>query len=200
MNPVEIRDQELKMLNRVFKKYIDLTEKYCRDFKNDAPYWYNERASVSFFAGAIWKCGGMVLEEYSSNKIWEGARYPSPIDIWFMLDGKQYIAEAKFGFVRLQKGQEKKAIEWVQRLIKSALSDVQLIPEPAQIKIGLAFVVPYLKRGNHNTDKRIDNFLMLIKSGLEYDAIVAVFPDATRNLADQGDLYPGVIILACRSF
>lgn len=199
MNPIEIRDQKLKTLDRVFKKFIDLTEKYCCDVKNDAPYWYNERTSVGFFAGAIWKCGGIVIEEYSSDKVWEGVKYSSRTDIWFMLDGKQYIAEAKFGFVRLQKGKEKKTIEWVQRLIKSALSDVQLITEPVQTKIGLAFVVPYLKKGKDNTDKRIESFLMSIKNSLEYDAIVAVFPDAARNLTDQGDFYPGEIMLACRS-
>ena len=26
------------------------------DDKKDAPYWYNERASLSLFAGAVWRC------------------------------------------------------------------------------------------------------------------------------------------------
>jgi len=98
---IEIRNQELKPLERVFHKLIDLTEEFCRNVKNDAPYWYNERANVSFLAGAIWRCGGMCLEEYASDKTWEKEKYPGRTDIWFYLDGKEYIAEAKFGWIKI---------------------------------------------------------------------------------------------------
>lgn len=198
-NLIEIKSKELKTLDRVFKQFIDLTEKYCSDIKDDAPYWYNERTSVGFLAGSIWKCGGIVLEEYSSHKVWKGENYQSRTDLWFRLNQIEYIAEAKFGFVKLQKGQEKNAIEWVQKLITSALSDVQLITEPVQNKIALAFIVPYLKKGKNKPCKQFENFLMSIKESMEYDAIVAVFPDSAKNLTYQGELYPGVLMLVFRS-
>ncbi len=34
----------------------------------DAPWWYNERALLSQFAGAIWRCKGRALEEFVATK------------------------------------------------------------------------------------------------------------------------------------
>src|SRR5262245_34034370 len=33
-------------------------------YQDDVPWWYNERASLSLFAGAIWKVGGIAFEEF----------------------------------------------------------------------------------------------------------------------------------------
>jgi hypothetical protein len=46
----------------------------------DVPWWYNERASLSLFAGAVWGCHGWVFEEFG---IWRkiaskrGVKYTS---------------------------------------------------------------------------------------------------------------------------
>jgi hypothetical protein len=72
---------------------------WARDY-SDSPWWYNERASLSFFAGAVWRSGGWALEEYSSTKKAPAiakdlktrtGRY----DINFAIGSHEYIAEAK---------------------------------------------------------------------------------------------------------
>jgi len=34
----------------------------------DAPWWYNERASISTFAAAVWLTGGVALKECMTSK------------------------------------------------------------------------------------------------------------------------------------
>ena len=42
-------------------RYIDLTD-------GDIPYWYKERANVSFLAGAAWQCGWVAMQEFERDK------------------------------------------------------------------------------------------------------------------------------------
>jgi hypothetical protein len=54
-------------LRRVLKHWQDLQTD--RDgWGNDAPWWYNERASLSQWVGAVWRAGGWAFEEYVASK------------------------------------------------------------------------------------------------------------------------------------
>lgn len=62
--------------------------------KADLPYWYNERVDVGFLASAIWRSGGVVLEEYSTRRVEGRKTFPGRADIWWMTrDGRSVAAE-----------------------------------------------------------------------------------------------------------
>src|SRR6266481_8755838 len=71
----------------------------------DAPWWYNERALLSQFAGAIWRCKGRALEEFvatkrelklrrkARRKDTQGSR--GDLEFWWPQDKFFYVSEAK---------------------------------------------------------------------------------------------------------
>lgn len=68
---------------------------------NDAPWWYNERASLSILAGAIWLRGGYVIEEHVTTKVSskESKSGPSHVggrgDLYFYFGRSHFVVEAK---------------------------------------------------------------------------------------------------------
>ena len=61
----------LELLKPVLSKWQELMTPAYWNYKNDAPWWYNERALLSLFAGAVWKCSksnGWAFEEFTSDK------------------------------------------------------------------------------------------------------------------------------------
>jgi hypothetical protein len=78
----------------IMDRYI---EKFDRKGQMDRPYFYNERATLSVFAGAIWRShpSNLVLEEYCAEKTWPGGRYKGRFDIWFAIENQSCYAEAK---------------------------------------------------------------------------------------------------------
>lgn len=87
----------LAQLDAVCMEYV---ESYCRPgVAIDVPWFYNERASLSQLAGAIWRANpsNLVLEEYACEKGQEGGsqRYKGRRDLWFRAEGVQYWGEAK---------------------------------------------------------------------------------------------------------
>ena len=67
--------KSLGPIKQCLKAWTVYIEKYCKVVNAkappeglDAPWWYNERASVSTFAAAVVSIKGLVLEEYAENK------------------------------------------------------------------------------------------------------------------------------------
>src|SRR5689334_19566240 len=84
---------------RVFEEWVKINTRLANEWAElgDAPWWYNERASLSLLAGAVWLCGGTAFEEYAADKkhLGKRIRYRGRSDIYFFLGGKHYMAEAK---------------------------------------------------------------------------------------------------------
>jgi hypothetical protein len=67
---------------------------------DDVPWWYGERASLSVLAGAIWRTGGIALEEYTVDKshrrddgqkgLMQGRN-----DLYFRIGRSDFVLEAK---------------------------------------------------------------------------------------------------------
>jgi hypothetical protein len=75
----------------------------------DALWWYNERVSIGGFAGAVWKRGGIVLEEYSTEKFGNNGASTKTIkkaigrgDMDFLLGNKHFTIEAKQCWSRMK--------------------------------------------------------------------------------------------------
>ena len=98
-----VRSSGLRQLHPVLRRWVYLNSRigteWARDYL-DSPWWYNERASLTFFAGAVWSCGGWALEEFSSLKnapigATSRARRSGRYDLNFAIGSHEFFAEAK---------------------------------------------------------------------------------------------------------
>lgn len=202
---VEI-NKPLKSLTPIIKKWIDLIEKYSAKWKNeDALYWYNERATLSTFAGAIWLSGGDALEEFSSTKIKStykrsGKQSSGRTDLRFHWRGEDYIVEAKQISPSLHKSRIPITVQ-LQGALENACDDVKKFsPQDSRkkfVRIGITFLTPYLPKSRYSD---IESRILELKTDLNrkhnYHLLAWLFLDSTRKLQYESFIYPGLVIAA----
>lgn len=189
-------------LRPAIKKWLYLIERYCKEVKDDAPYWYTERALVGTFAAAVWLTRGISLEEYSAEKRkrrgkgmewWQGRA-----DIWIYprLGKKKFphgcILEAKWAWQNISpRSRLRELPKKCKKLLGDAKKDARIVKEEGR-HWGLTFITPFLPK---KEEKHIDDCIKKFISQLEkVDADIAwIFP--TRNLIFKNCIYPGVAML-----
>jgi len=67
---LQIKPKALAELKAVLSDWLDLMDDPTWGPK-DAPWWYNERASLGTLAGAFWRQKGWAFEEYATSR-WNG--------------------------------------------------------------------------------------------------------------------------------
>ena len=81
---VLIGKPELVCLHDVLNKWIDINIEYIEKYQfSDAMFWFNERANIGALAGAVWRLGGVALEEYSTIKGKGEGEYKGRNDLYF---------------------------------------------------------------------------------------------------------------------
>jgi len=192
LTQIEITDNIPREISTIFYKLRELTAEYCSKYKDDAPYWYNERANVSFLAGAIWRCGGMALEEFRSPKPSAEGNYTGRTDLWFSFNGKSYISEAKLLWVDLPSDQDQIALN-TKSSLDDATNDIKGSQEACDYKLAIVFVVPKINNGNKDKPNLLGNLVKLLKTRSQQDILAPIFP---KNFPVEKTLeYPGVIVL-----
>ena len=89
----ENSDKVLKILP-VLEEWLNINAEYIElTAGRDCLYMYNERASVSSLAGAVWRKGGFAQEEYCSVKGLNARN--GRVDLYFICNGTSVICEAK---------------------------------------------------------------------------------------------------------
>jgi len=69
MNEIkDIKPGSFESLGAVLRKWQSFQKLEWWDYKGEAPWWCNQRAFLSFFAGAVWQCRGWVFEEFSTKR------------------------------------------------------------------------------------------------------------------------------------
>ena len=167
----------------------------------DVPWWYNERASLSIFAGAVWRAGGIVLEEYSDTKFVVGPRSTQRkakegrCDCYFYVGTVEYIAEAKWGYSgATSKGSS--PIPHIEDLLGAAISAASELRKNGQYRLAIAFVTPYFKaKFKGQEDKLIGAWVRKIRS-VKADAMAWVFPKGSRGMQYRRgwDYCPGAAV------
>ena len=71
---------------RLLKQWFWILNRWEEADGEDAAYWYNERATTSTLAGAVWKCKGFALEEYRCSRLYGKKASFGRADLWFQLD------------------------------------------------------------------------------------------------------------------
>ena len=129
-----IRTGPLHSLRPVLEAWLRINSRAGREWVKygAAPWWYNERASLSFFAGAVWQCtGGWALEEFSTVKIDSSERgrkqeLSGRCDIDFGFGNYEYAAEAKQCWPNISNTSN--SIAMVKRFLREAHQDCRQLP------------------------------------------------------------------------
>lgn len=189
----------LRQFKKVLYKWLDIMKNYEWLEYKDAPWWYNERASLSFFAGAIWKCKGWAFEEYATNKgpvKRRGRQRQGRGDIYFSINGNEYVAEAK----QCWSSMKEQVIDIQKRRILKSLSkarkDSSMVPNYDARRLGIVFVSPWLPVSKkEDVEKCIRMWLREVLT-IPDSAIAWIFPKNTRTLRGSDKcLYPGVVLV-----
>lgn len=175
--------------------------------KEDAPWWYNERASLSQFAGAIWKSNGWVLEEYCISRKSHAGKHDGSsrgrCDLMFDFDRLRIVAEAKQVWLAHTNG--KNALRAVQTALDAAWSEVARAPDAAgrYKRFGLVFVAPWFRPSIVSMPTEFDTRLRELVRELTTahpNAVVAwAFPSSKRRLRSRRysdrRYFPGIVMV-----
>jgi hypothetical protein len=165
----------------------------------DAPWWYNERASLSIFAGAVWSCqNGQCLEEYATRKAdvtGRGRRRTKAGrgDLEFGVGSWEYVAEAKQAWPILG---GKSVPEHVEECLRNARRDSSKTPDDELRRLGIAFVSPKLNVSKKDDlEGLLSDFVAYLDRDLNGAARAWAFPADRRHLSYNGYYYPGAVVL-----
>jgi len=191
----------LSFLEDILWEWVAIQERSIRMWKGkDALWWYNERVSVGGFAGAIWRSGGIVLEEYSTDKLdADGAASKTAKsvvgrgDMDFVLGGRQFTMEAKQCWSRVRIKRVKDALAQAERDVARCRRSNKYIR--------LAVVFAPLSLMGRSIESDIADWTRQARD-LKDCARAWVFPGSGRNLdyrwGDNHRFYPGVGVFVKR--
>ena len=165
--------------------------------QTDVPWWYNERPSLSLFAGAIWKVGGIALEEFSSTReapesleLPSGVQRLGRIDLYFAYQGKHFVAEAKQCWPRIGSRAQSAKAE-IEQMLLQASADVHRAPADYGQKLALVFASPYFPRSEWEAaPERLLQWKHVVESVTSDGKAFYWLHDCQRTGGD-GFLYPG---------
>jgi len=164
----------------------------------DAPWWYNERASLSLLAGAVWYADGWAFEEFVTVKR-PGARkrpHHGRGDLMFEIRNHRFVTEAKQCWPTIGSKPDR-AVAIIDKALSRACEAADQNRIRTYRAIGLVFVVPYFtSRSVQERERRIRTLLRCLR--LRRSLTLAwAFPGDQRLLrSEKGRYYPGVILIA----
>jgi hypothetical protein len=197
-----LRIGSLSTLRIVLEKWQLLNSDPILMKEQGAPWWYNERATLSVFAGAVWQSQGWVLEEFSTEKVVptrQHRRYkPGRCDILFSIKNKTFIGEAKQCWPTLTDNLHV-AIQSVHDALDTACKEALENSEIGYPCLGMVFIAPCLHESKK--ERTIGNLQSFVTQLLEIKGttIAWVFPKAARSLQPDSKfrnyIFPGVALV-----
>jgi len=163
----------------------------------DLPWWYNERALLSVFSGAIWNTGNLAFEEFSEQKL-KGKHKKfgnGRVDLWFKTSGGEFRAEAKHAEIRIT--ERAKPLTKMRVLMKRAVADAGCNPPDHgnSRRLAIAFGVPCLPASLETKQQRKQQKGFLEEAmKVKHDAIAYFSPSVTGLPEINGWVCPGIVI------
>lgn len=196
MHGIENSDR-LRFLRPILARWCAINSRLGREWVwvKDAPWWYNERALVSVFAGSIWTYGGVAFEEYAEEKRGDQTRNQGRIDMWFQLGQRECLAEAKKCWV--DSSDHEKSLQTADDALAKAMRDAGDIPPDGRLRLAMVFAVALIPTElARNYPDQIAALRVLAKSRkIKADARAWVFPQVSKPLkSSDGYFMPGIIL------
>jgi hypothetical protein len=198
----EVHVGPLWFLEDLLWEWIAVQERSIRLWEQkDALWWYGERTSLGGFAGAVWRSGGFVLEEYSTEKMRElgKARLATGrADMDFAISGMKFMIEAKQCWPRLRaKGS---LMHRVKKAFDEATDDARHVPHrPSYMKLAVVFAAPGSNQIDY-VESQITNWVDAARKFDKECACAWVFPQSAKSLASPTycKRYPGAALFIKR--
>jgi hypothetical protein len=192
--------QELPMLHNCLCQWSHDVGRYCRevvgkDNKRDAPYWYNERATVSSLVGSAAHIGGLILSEYRERK----GKKDGYVDAWLRFSPEeQYVIEAKQCWPSAERSKATSIVEQACWSLDEAVEDVGKNKAHDGKLLGVSFVVPEVKPRKGIQIRSIVREIKACfrRSRQQWDALAWSFPPVCEDLQWKNSFFPGVVLLA----
>lgn len=191
-----------KLLPDVWQKWQEVTSAYSdRHGNDDAFWWYRERTWIGFLAAAVWRLGGVALEEYACKKS-GGKLGKGRVDLYFNLEHEGFIAEAKH--VWMGRTQRKDGlVEFCKKGLQRSEKDVLNVPGSERL-LAVLFISPTVAADDSTKNDSLSALIENLKksrSDINFHAMAWVFPDWARcpswlnKTKIKGNYSPGGILL-----
>lgn len=189
-------NRRLRSLRRIFAEWIRLNNLFGRRWtrqSRDCPWWYNERALLSLFAGALWRTNNEAFEEFSEYKRTEAKLSAGRIDLWFLAGRHEYWAEAKACEIAITRnGKQRQRISAAMAAAKR--DALRLKPDGSTKRLAVTFIAPYLTRGHEQIFQERLTWLIDMVRGMNPSAMAWTFPKLRKSPRHKRWISPGIII------
>jgi len=164
----------------------------------DAPWWYNEAASVSSVAAAAWLNEGRALLDYRAPKVRDEVRWKGRADLWMDLGNEEYVGEAKMFWPSLSR---RRGHDRTTKMLKWACSDAKHhLQSDGVTRLGVLVVAPWTKPLDDTTfAAQTESFIEGSLRALDDSSAIAwsFRTPWTMVPRSKGFGYPGVILALC---
>ena len=195
-----LKEWQVVLGSYVSQRNIGLGEPY-----QDLPYWYNEWASASFLAGAVWRLQGSVLSEgsfVSKPGHAQGAQYPKRCDLWFRIEGSTPFTcslEAKQIWPGIATHE---AVSKVKEALSIATDQLRRLGQDdcGDYGVAVCFVAPMIKGSKDNPGGAFSEWhrlfdLITKEYRTSEQILVAYEPPELANTFWEDSHYPGVALV-----
>lgn len=211
----------LRCMFEITDQYIEV---YNRPGQPNSPFTCNESATLSVFAGGVWRSdrNNFVIQEFRDEKQRNGVVYKGSSDIWFRAIGWSCYAEAKQEtwppLQRFGVNHCRKIIRCLESEADSALNNARnkIISNQYQHVLGLVFVVPrisithraraveYRRRFHDLLNKSLQEFTdegrhVVLRGSYFRDDLLAEQAFGQSSFGKGRYAFPGVEVLFCES-
>lgn len=187
--------------SKILRRWVSTNIRFSNE-GYDNPWYYNERALISLFAGAVWAEGGLALEEFSVYKRTGKKRkplYSGRSDLYLSIGNSHFIAEVKHAWSGATRVSIKTAT-YVQDKLSEACDDIRKYPREKLRKLGILFAMPYFSKsyirrwGKKPMDEQLQKWVTIMKENIEYSCVAWVFPQEARDFRYKTEFYPGIAV------
>jgi len=206
---------KLRALRPVLDAWINAVHRYCKlQEHDDAPWWFNERASLSTLAGAAWSLPDWAaLEEYATtkkrvmpkDKVDEGGLSPERngrCDLLILGKSTNFAIEAKQAWQSI--GSQSEGVANIHKAMRKAWHDAgDLHLDEGEHRLAATFVVPYVPTKSvgdghpHGVVRQWLDSDPFNVDGRKPAALAYVFPKdyASFETEDKKGYFPGVVLV-----
>ena len=192
-------EKSLESFEELLWEWTSIIERMVRDWRKEVhvPWWYNERASLSLFAGAIWRMGGIAIEEFSAKKKVRSPKgdgnteqWRGRIDLQFSYRDNDFVAEAKQAWPKIGR-RSKSAAGEIEQALSQARKDVLATSRKWGKKLAIVFAAPRFPKSEFADERQLLQRWRDIVQRVDCHGKAFFWLHDCEQIVDDGEVYPG---------